>query len=236
LTCAAQFLRYDGRAKDWKAVDAPDRIAEAYLARCGSWKLPLLTGVSSTPFLRADGSICETPGYDPASTLLYKPTGQFPPIPQQPSRREAEEAIAVLKNLIVGFPFVIDTDRAVALSAILTALDRRSIATAPMHAFTAPVAGTGKSLLVDLVSLIVTGQRMPVISQGRNEEELEKRLSAELLSGSAMISIDNCRHDLDSSFLSEALTQPLVKIRVLGLSRIELSPNLGDGKGQAAAA
>ena len=66
------------------------------------------------------------------------------------------------------------------LGAMLTALDRRSMATAPLHAFTAPVAGSGKSLLVDIAAALTTGQPAPVISQGRTEEELEKRLGAAL--------------------------------------------------------
>ena len=124
-----------------------------------------------------------------------------------------------LNRLVDTFPFVTPADRAVALSAILTALDRRSMATAPLHAFTAPTAGTGKSLLVDLVAILATGRLMPVISQGRNEDELEKRLGAALLAGDAAISLDNCDHVLQSAFLCQALTQQHLNIRVLGLSK-----------------
>jgi hypothetical protein len=48
---------------------------------------------------------------------------------------------------------------------------------------TAPTAGTGKSLLVDVVSILATGAPMPVVSPGWGEEELEKRLSRALLGG-----------------------------------------------------
>jgi len=47
LTCAARFLKYDGRSKNWVAVDAPDRVADAYLARTGTWKLPILARITS---------------------------------------------------------------------------------------------------------------------------------------------------------------------------------------------
>src|SRR5262249_60887337 len=33
LTCAARFLKYNGRSKDWAPVDAPDKVADAYLNR-----------------------------------------------------------------------------------------------------------------------------------------------------------------------------------------------------------
>src|SRR5262245_32428487 len=142
--------------------------------------------------------------------------GIFPPVPQFPDKSEATAALGELETLISTFPFADELDRSVALSAILTTLDRRVMHAAPMHAFTSPTAGTGKSLLVDLASILATGRPMPVISQGRTEEELEKRLGAALLAGDAAISIDNCEHPLQSVFLCQVLTQSHVKIRVLG--------------------
>jgi putative DNA primase/helicase len=220
LTCAARFLKWDGRAKGYAPVDAPDDVADVLLSRGGNWKLPILSGISKTPFLRRDGSICETPGYDAASGQLYKPGDEtFPPIPQQPSRGDALEALQLLEDLIGDFPFVAAADRAVALSAILTILDRRSMTAAPLHAFTSPTAGTGKSLLVDVAAMLATRQPMPVISQGRTEEELEKRLGAALLAGDTAITLDNCEHPLESSFLCQALTQQKLNIRMLGVSK-----------------
>jgi hypothetical protein len=220
LTRAARFLKYDIRSKGFVPIDAPEKVAEAYLARTGRWKLPVLSGITNTPFLRIDGSICEEPGYDAASGLLFKPeTQSFPAIPQLPSKADALAALACVQELIATFPFVSTADRAVALSAILTALDRRSMPTAPLHAFTSPVPGSGKSLLVDIASILTTGRPMPVIGQGRSEEELEKRLGAALLGGANAISIDNCDHMLESSFLCQALTQERLSIRVLGLSQ-----------------
>jgi hypothetical protein len=220
LTCAARFLKYDGRSKNWVAVDAPDRVADAYLNRQGTWKLPILTRITNAPFLRGDGSVCEQPGYDPASGLLYKPDGRsFPPIPQYPTKADAGAALQAIAGLIEDFPFVSDPDRSVALSAILTALDRHAMATAPLHGFTSPAAGTGKSLLVDLAAILATGRLTPVISQGRSEEELEKRLGAALLAGDVVVSIDNCEHELQSVFLCQALTQQKLNIRVLGMSK-----------------
>ena len=220
LTCAARFLKYDARSKGWVAIDAPDKVAETYLARQGRWKLPVLTGIIHTPFLRADGSICEQPGYDIASGLLFKPDDQsFPPIPREPSKADALAALEQIKDLIRGFPFVGEVDRTVALSGILTTLDRRAMATAPLHAFSAPAAGTGKSLLIDLFAILATGRPMPVIAQGRTEEELEKRLGAALLAGDTAISLDNCDQPLQSAFLCQALTQGQLNIRLLGYSQ-----------------
>jgi hypothetical protein len=104
LTCAARFLKFDRRAKGWIPTDAPDKVAETYLARRGAWNLPPLTGVTGTPFLRTDGSICEAPGYDAASGLLYKPECEFPPVPSRPSKDDAQEALELIEGLARRLP------------------------------------------------------------------------------------------------------------------------------------
>ena len=110
-------------------------------------------------------------------------------------------------------------DKAVALAAILTALDRHNMPTAPLHGFSATVAGTGKSKLADIVSILATGRPAAVKGQPGTEDELEKRLNSELLQGASIICIDNCEHTLQSAFLCQMLTQETVSIRVLGQSK-----------------
>jgi len=65
---------------------------------------------------------------------------------------------------------------------------------------------------------------MPVIAQGKNEEELEKRLGAALLAGDTAVSIDNCDTTLEGAFLCQALTQQRLNIRILGQSRNAETP------------
>jgi hypothetical protein len=155
LTGIARFLRHDKRVKGLVPIDAPDKVAEGYLKRIGQWRLRKLSSVVTTPFLRPDGSICDRPGYDSTTGALYKPdpATNFPPIPLEPSKADASAARDELKQLIREFPFVAGADMSVALSAILTALDRHAMPTAPLHAFSSPVPRTGKSLLVDVVAL-----------------------------------------------------------------------------------
>ncbi len=144
----------------------------------------------------------------------------FHRFPAAPTEQQAREALTYLDDtLFEEFPFVEQIDRSVALSLVLTALDRHAMATAPLHAFTSPVPGTGKSLLIDLASLLATGEITPVISQGSNKEETEKRLGAELLSGNTIVSFDNCSVEVDSDLLCQALTQRELRVRELGYSR-----------------
>jgi hypothetical protein len=220
LCYAAQFLKYDKRVKKFLPVDAPDKIAEAYLNRQGRWKLPLISGVVNTPFLRADGSICDTPGYDPDSYVLFKPENQiYPLVPRYPNKGDAIAALEKLRNLISTFPFVSNADRAVMLAAMLTVLDRRSMRSAPLIGFSKPMARTGASLLVNLLGILATGRSVPVMAQGKSKEEFEKGFKASLLAADVCISIDNCMQPLSGDLLCQALTEDEMNIRILSFSR-----------------
>jgi hypothetical protein len=116
----------------------------------------------TAPTLRPDGSILKEPGYDSRTGIYYDPRGvEFPAIPPEPSREEALSALATLDALIEEFPFVDNISRSVALSLFLTVTIRLSLRTAPMHAISANVAGTGKSKLANVASILATGHEAP---------------------------------------------------------------------------
>lgn len=219
LASAALWVKWDARSKAMVTKDPPMAVAETLLARVGEWSFPVLTGQVSAPTLRPDGSILDQPGYDPKTGLLFEPRGaEFPRILVDPTRDDALHALDRLVDLVGTFPFVGPADRSVALSAILTAVIRRSLLTAPLHGFSAPTAGSGKSMLVDIPSIITTGREAPVQSPGKTPEEFEKRFGASLIAGDAVVAIDNCDAPLGGEMLCQALTQPLVRVRQLGQS------------------
>ncbi|MBR0670560.1 hypothetical protein [Neoroseomonas soli] len=225
MTEAANWEKFDRRSEAWVSIDAPISVANTYLQRIGRWDLRVLTGLLNAPTLRADGSILSAPGYDEATGLLLEvAAGRYPSIPAQPTWTQARAALDVLITLIAEFPFVGPVDRSVAVSAVLTGVVRRSLRTAPLHGFDAPVAGSGKSKLVDIATLTASGQLAAVIAQGRTEEELEKRLAAQLLAGEAGVAIDNCEGPLGGDFLCQMLTQTTVRMRILGRSEVPELP------------
>jgi len=225
LTRAAAFFRHDARSGDLRAVDCPERVAKTLVARAGGWQAPLLHGIVEAPTLRHDGTILDTPGYDAESKIFFDPgaTG-FVPIPREPGLDGAELALDALLYLIEGFPFVTAADRAVALAAILTAVVRRSIRTAPLTAFSSPKMASGKSLLADCVAMIATGRVAAAMSQGHNEPEDRKRMLALLMEGDAVACIDNVERPLGGSALCSVLTQDVWRDRVLGASRTASVP------------
>ena len=125
----------------------------------------------------------------------------------------------MIKALFTEFPFVDGASKSVMWSALLSAVARPAFDFAPLHGFDAPVAGTGKSKLVDCCVILVTGHECPVISQADDETEFEKRLGAQLLEGDRLISVDNCDAPLGGQLLCQTATQAFLKIRVLGFSK-----------------
>ena len=197
-------------------------VVHTILDRSGSYPFPTVSGIITTPTLRPDGSILSVAGYDASTRLLLVAPPQLPTIPEKLTREHAKTALTLIDELLSGFPFVDEVARSAARSSIITPVVRGAFTLAPMHIARAPVAGSGKSYLFDLAALIATGQFMPVVSAGRTEEETEKRLDAALLSGQAMLSIDNVNGELGGAKVCMAVERPSVKVRVLGKSELVL--------------
>lgn len=216
----SKWEAYCLRSKEWKRKDCPKKVSEMLLSRREWGGIKVLAGVIRAPTLRQDGSILEDAGYDENTGLFLDTNGQqFPRIPQNPSRKDAIIAKEKLLDLLKGFPFVNDESKSVVLSAILTALVRKSLRSAPLHGFSAPKMGTGKSLLADVVGLTATGHDNCVLSQASDETEEKKRLLAVLAEGDAVICFDNIERPFGSAALCSILTQTHYKDRLLGSTK-----------------
>jgi putative DNA primase/helicase len=225
LSRAADWVKFDGRRNDWTPADPPRAVASTILSRRGEWGFAGLAGVITTPTLRPDGTILDTVGYDEETQLLLMSSPPMPAIPDRPSKADAAEALTLLDGLLENFPFVDDASRSVALAALITPIVRGAMQAAPAVVARAPGPGTGKSYLIDLCSVLSTGEMAPVISPGRNEEEMEKRLGAVLQDGRVIIAIDNVNGPLGGDVLCQVIERPIVSVRVLGASKMPKIPN-----------
>ena len=79
----------------------------------------------------------------------------------KPTRAMAEAALALLQDLLDEFSFAGESDRAAALTALLTAAIRASLPVAPMFHVRAHMVGSGKSYLCELITAFATPQRGP---------------------------------------------------------------------------
>jgi putative DNA primase/helicase len=221
LTAAVGWEKYDGRSEDWIATDAPSAVAKAVLATAQDWsEIPILTGIVEAPALRPDGTVLDRPGYDPATGLLFDPGGtEFPQVPHRPTRQQAERALAMLREIISGFPFVGGESESAALSGLITPRVRKACRAVPLHAISAPKMASGKTLLASLAGYIGSGREPAMMSQADDPTDERKRLLAVLLEGQEVNVIDNVERELKSDALCTALTASTFSDRLLGASK-----------------
>jgi hypothetical protein len=218
LECLISWTRID-KSGEPKPADCPPRVPVTYLAR-KDWELPVLLGVVEASILRPDGSILSVPGYDDATGLFLCADEGWPAVLDTPTRKDAEAALRELLEPFAQFPFVDESARSVLAAAILTAIQRRLLETAPLFAFDAPSQRSGKSLLAEAIGLITTGRRPPATGVTRSEDELRKTITSSLLEGQAIVNLDNITHPLDSPHLARAITQSLYSDRHLGVNEM----------------
>jgi len=199
-------------------ADVPQALPRLMLARRGRWQYRYLRGVVSVPVIRSDGSIAAREGYDASTGLLLANLPDGLSVPGRPTPADAVEALRALSELLRGFPFESETDATAALSALLIAVLRPSLGPVPLHLFTAPVAGAGKTYLFEIAGALATGMRPPVLAAaGLNAEELDKRLAAALLAGRPIVCLDNLEGMLQSGLLCQAVASAgPIEVRRLG--------------------
>lgn len=135
-------------------------------------------------------------------------------IPDQPSRKEAEAALRLLRQTFRTFPFadaqsrkdkglgvqVVDLaaspglDESTFLVGLLTAVCRSNLWLAPGFLARAPEisgAGTGKGLLVRSMCAIAFGIQPRAFTKGADRQELDKRLASDLIEAAPVLFLDN---------------------------------------------
>lgn len=221
LASSATWERFDARTSDWVRVDPPARHATVLFDSTTYNHLSVLLGLARQPYLRPDGSLMGAAGYDSATGMFGVFDAREFTIHDHPTRSQAEEALASLKELLTEFSFTSDSDLAAALAAILTAAIRPSLAHAPMFHARAHMVGSGKSYLCELITAFATPQRGTPTTFPGDDEECRKMLLAELMRAPAVVEFDNLTGDLVAhKSLCTVLTSEHMSGRILGVSKM----------------
>jgi hypothetical protein len=221
LARATQWDRYNERAKERLPAMPPRPVAKDMLAS-RSFPLPPLRGIVQSPVFAADGSLSTKQGYHAAAKLYYAPEPGFrvPDVPEDPTAQQLRDAVSLIIDEVLGdFPFTSDSERAHAFEFILLPSCIELVGgPTPIHLFEKPTAGTGAGLLVSTGSLIATGRHPAMMTEGRDEDEWRKRITATLRDSPTFVVIDNLRRTLDSAALSSVVTSTSWIDRKLGVS------------------
>lgn len=200
----------------------PEWLVTAVHTHSDYSRLRPLVSVAECPYVRSDGTLADTDGYDMGTGVLSRSSVRVR-VPDNPTQDDARRAAERIFSSVSQFPFGDDNDRAVLLAGLLTAVNRPAIdGPTPGIAITGNVAGIGKGLLIDWVSCIATGRPAPTTSYPRDSEEANKVKIAIALSGSLIVHFDNLEEGsvYGNSALDSAITSIVVTERLLGQSKM----------------
>lgn len=227
LTAVADWVTIKVRGDDIDEVPAhpPGWCVNAVCAR-GAWPgIRHLEAVVDCPVLRPDGTILCEPGYDASTGLLLEPAGTLPVLKDRPTHHDAVAARDRLLEIIDDFPFAAKMHKAAWLAALLTPLSRFAFTgPAPLFLADANVRGSGKGLLLDLITAIATGERFTVATYTNDQDELRKRITSLAMSGDRLVLLDNIEGKLGNAVLDAALTATSWEDRILGVNRMARCP------------
>jgi hypothetical protein len=227
LTAVAQFVipKTIGGVVVHMPTHPPAWCVSAVAAR-GRWPgIRRLEAVVEYPVLRPDGTVLCENGYDPDTGLVLELTGEPPRVPDRPSLDDARRAAGELLEVVEDFPFQQPCHRAAWLAALLTPLARFAFrGPAPLFLADSNVRGSGKGLLLDTISGIVSGERFTIATYTDDTDELRKRITSLALAGDRLVLFDNLEGNFGNAVLDAALTGTSWRDRVLGFSRMMQSP------------
>jgi DNA polymerase I-like protein with 3'-5' exonuclease and polymerase domains len=198
------------------------------VSRAEAWPgVRSLAAVITAPVLLPDGTILQTPCYHAASGLFYVKDEEYPAIPEQPSRDDAQQAMRALLEPVCDFPFLRPEHRSAWLAAVLTPIARFAFnGPAPLFMIDANTRGCGKGLLADVASWVAMGREFAVVPYKPDAAEFEKTITAVALAGERIAVIDNVAGFLGNAALDAALTKTEWQGRILGRSEQPRVPML----------
>jgi hypothetical protein len=74
-SASAHFLRFHKRENKWLPADPPMNVIRAWQARASRLRLPLLSGVISSPLILPTGRTIDKHGYDRRTGFFFDPLG-----------------------------------------------------------------------------------------------------------------------------------------------------------------
>lgn len=223
---AAEFAsaRNDGTVRD---VDPPEKAVRSVLRHI-DWGFPVLRSIAEGPLVRPDGTVAAKPGHDPAMQVYLSLSYDHRDVryPETPSDGDLRRARETILEVLCDFPFVDEASRSNAVALLLLPLVRHAFdGQVPLAVIDAPQAGTGKSLLAEVVSLIHTGRQTAVTVAPREDDEWRKRLTTIVKMGIPIVSIDNIDQPLNNASLAGLLTSGYWSDRALGLNDMISRPH-----------
>ena len=204
-----------------------DKAMKAVLSRADSFAT--LDRISQMPFVRPDGTICQTSGYDEetATFLVLDESVTSVEVSETPTDDDVNSAVKLLTEEWLGDLFAImpePEDRANCLAMMLTPLIRGMVPLAPLAVVDGLQMGVGKNLLADLLAILTTGKPANPLPYSREDEENKKVITSSFRAGHDLFIFDEA-HTIEGRNLARAITSITYSDRILGVSNMIEFPN-----------
>ncbi|MGQ4358893.1 bifunctional DNA primase/polymerase [Streptomyces sp. SAS_272] len=215
-------------------TEGTKEVRELFMPKtCGTilgrkdWPLLPLRGIVTSPVVRPDGTLVQSPGYDRATGLYLHPRIPLRRLAPQVSDEAVQRAKdIVLNQMLADFPFVDDSDRAQYLGALLSPIIRPYVpGPTPLVVITGTSQASGKTLLKDVFGSLYGLAETP---WAENDAELRKAITAKMWDcGDPIIAMDNLPngHIIKSPILSSLVTGATWSDRLLGSTSSVTMPN-----------
>ncbi len=207
-----------GEEKSLALVPAqlPDEVADR-ITKNGRLlsALPALRAVRTDPLLWADQRLVEASGYDDDSSIWFSITEDFD-IPMHPTDEQVRQAVELLMRPLSGYRFGSQRDRSAALLAMLTAVVRPALPTAPAFLITAAMRGSGKTKLGMVIALLAG--EVQIVDLTGDPSEAAKRIDAFLRGVGSVLLADNLitGEEFNRPEIASMLTETTKAIRPFG--------------------
>jgi hypothetical protein len=207
------------------SIKPPSDVHKGIHAR-GHWPgIPRLMGITATPLLRPNGTLFNSPGYDPETGYFFHTVAGWPEMPSAPTLDDARRALCQLFAPFSDFPFENEAHRSSAVATVLTIVGRSAIdGPCPGILVEASTRGTGKSLVTECFCRIATGGVVSSTLLSAEEEERKKAFLAVLRTGQPVIVFDDVAGSIGGPALNMLLTSLEYSGRDLGLTQMLVFP------------
>lgn len=222
---ARKVLNADGEQIGMSHTWPDGQSVKATMSRAS--RFSRLDLIARAPFVRDDGSLCLTNGYDPASRTMVVMDEALAhlDVPERPTSDQVRAAVRLILDEWLGdFPFPDDANRANVLALVLTPFVRSMMDVVPLAVVDAHTPGTGKNLMVDCILMMFLGERPAVLPYNSDDDEFRKTLTAAFRDGAEVFVFDEAHH-LDGVSLARALTASHWRDRQLGGNQMLGFPN-----------
>lgn len=224
---AAEFVRTDEKKGSVLQV-VPEQVPRWLHARRQHPGVRVLSAVTTAPIFLANGTTLQDRGYNADACVWLEPTVTVD-VPDEPTREDARAAVRRFEDLLSDFTFATRGDFSSWMAALLSPLVKSATrnAPAPLFLISAAAAGSGKSLLAEVLAQIVTGGPLELRPYNpKDPSEWGKRITSYVKAAEPYGVFDNVRNGIGDALLDALITSPAWSDRQLGASDAPALPNV----------